>query len=438
MQPDVAYADDEPDVLYDRGPVERPLPEETASAQHEVEQPAAAAPPPARAWLTDAADLLAEPDPGPTPWLVDGLIVDGAIVAAVGRWKTTKSYGLLDVCIAVATGRPAFGRLAIPAAGPVVFVNEESGRAALWRRLDALCRGRAIDPEELRGRLHVAANARILLDDAGWQNELLDVGAELRPRLFVFDPLARMKGAGRDENAQREMAVPIEFVRELRDRSGAAVCFVHHVGHTGGQMRGSSDLESIWETRLTWERDGQAPLVTIKSEHREAEAGDPISYRIGWDGETRSMRFELDETADPDAPTIDERIVAHLADHPGQTVDEIRQALEIGKRAALDAVGRLDSAGTTHRARSGRRDRAGRIKNDNAVYLASQRALWSVSPDETNHDRAGDADSARPGRSPGPAPLGATGTDRPRAEPTDEEADRLLRDHADIANGDAW
>ena len=30
-------------------------------------------------WLIDGAELLAEPDPGPTPWLVDGLIVDQAI-----------------------------------------------------------------------------------------------------------------------------------------------------------------------------------------------------------------------------------------------------------------------------------------------------------------------------------------------------------------------
>ena len=57
-----------------------------------------------RVWTIDAADLLAEPDPGPTPWLVDNLIVDRAIVACVGRWKTTKSYGLLDLCIAIATG----------------------------------------------------------------------------------------------------------------------------------------------------------------------------------------------------------------------------------------------------------------------------------------------------------------------------------------------
>jgi RecA-family ATPase len=142
------------------------------------------------AWLLDAGELLGEPDPGPTPWLVDGLIVDRAIVACVGRWKTTKSYALLELCVSVATGRPAFGKLAVRQ-GPVVFINEESGRAALWRRLDALCRGRAILREELFDQLYVAANARVRLDDGGWQRELVVIGQELLPRLIVFDPLAR-------------------------------------------------------------------------------------------------------------------------------------------------------------------------------------------------------------------------------------------------------
>src|SRR5262249_34150578 len=156
------------------------------------------------------------------------------------------------------------------------------------RRLDALCRGRGIDVDELID-LHVAANVRARLDDAAWQNDLLDVGRDLRPRLFVFDPLARMKAPGLEENDQAAMATLIEFVRELRDDSGAAVAFVHHTGHNGGHMRGSSDLESVWETRLAWERDGQSPLVTIRSEHREAEASEPIQYRIAWDHDTRSM-----------------------------------------------------------------------------------------------------------------------------------------------------
>ncbi len=134
-------------------------------------------------WLIDGGDLLDEPDPGPTPWLVENLIVDQAIVAAVGRWKTTKSYALLDICISIATGRPVFGALEVPTPGPVIFVNEESGRTALKRRLDSLCRGRGIRSEEIRNQLHLGANARVRLDDDAWLNELIRLGQEINPRL---------------------------------------------------------------------------------------------------------------------------------------------------------------------------------------------------------------------------------------------------------------
>jgi len=272
-------------------------------------------------WLLDAADLLAEPDPGPTPWLVQDLIVDRALVAGVGRWKTTKSYGMLEVCIAVATGRPAFGVLAIPNPGAVVFVNEESGRAALWRRLDALCRGRATERENLRERLFVAPNAGVKLDEGEWQAHLLEVGRRLQPRLFVFDPLARMKAPGRDESAQSEMAAVIEFLRRLRDETSAAVAFVHHTGHQGDHMRGSSDLETVWETRLQWKREG-GPVVTVEAEHREAEAGPPFSYRIAWDGLTRSMRLEA--VVDP----FEMFVRDYLSEHPEASGNDVYKAAE--------------------------------------------------------------------------------------------------------------
>jgi hypothetical protein len=153
------------------------------------------------AWLTDAADLLGRPDPGPTRWLVNGLIVAGALVAAVGRWKTMKSYVFLHIAVCVATGRPVFNRFDVPDPGPVVFVMEESGEDALQRRLDALCRGYAIDREELRGRLLVSTDRRVKLDDPGWQARLLAT-VEREPRMIVFDPIARMKAAGRKVNEQ--------------------------------------------------------------------------------------------------------------------------------------------------------------------------------------------------------------------------------------------
>jgi hypothetical protein len=75
----------------------------------------------ARAFLLDAADLLAEPDPGPTRWLLEGLIVDQALAAAVGRWKTTKSFAMLEAAASSATGTPAFGSVPVPEPGPVVL-----------------------------------------------------------------------------------------------------------------------------------------------------------------------------------------------------------------------------------------------------------------------------------------------------------------------------
>lgn len=290
-------------------------------------------------WLVDAADLLAEPDPGPTAFLVEDLIVDKALIAAVGRWKTTKSYGLLEIAIAIAVGRPAFGKLEILDPGPVVFINEESGRAALWRRLDALCRGRGTNPDELRRKLYVAANARVKLDDTGWQNELLTIGREIKPRLILFDPLARMKSAHRDESAQNEMAAVIEYLRHLRDETDSAVSFVQHVGHTGDHMRGSSDLESVWETRLAWKREGESPIVELESAHREAESVGTIKYRIDWDHETRSIRFELE--TDP----LEAVIADYLHQHPDASANEVDDNVEGNRKTILALVKRLRSEG---------------------------------------------------------------------------------------------
>jgi hypothetical protein len=291
-------------------------------------------------WYVDAADLLAEPDPGPTQWLVEDLVVEEALTAAVGRWKTTKSYAMLELAISIVSGQPAFGALAIPEPGPVVFVIEESGRAALWRRLDALSRGRAIVREDLRGLL-LAPNKRVKLDDEGWQARLVELGQRVRPRLFIFDPLSRMKQPARDESASKDMATVIEFLRLLRDETGAGVSFVHHLGHQGEHMRGSSDLESVWESRLSWKKNEQG-LIELASEHREAEAGPTLRYRISWDAETRTIRFPLEQLP----AELLESVRAYLAENPDASASDVVTALGRRKQEVLRAVREIRSGGS--------------------------------------------------------------------------------------------
>ena len=211
------------------------------------------------------------------------------------------------------------------------------------------------------------------LDDPQWQARLIVEAEARRARLIVLDPLVRMKGVGRDESAQKELDVVIEFLRELRQETEAAVCFVHHTGHTGEHMRGTSDLESVWETRLRWKRDGQSPLVDIESEHREAEAGPVVRYRIGWDALTRSMRFDADVP-----PTLADRILAHLHEHGPGTTDEVRAGVNVRRQDVLRTLKQLAEAGATHRGPSGRTDELGRPIRDKVWNLSNQAVLWAV------------------------------------------------------------
>ena len=229
-----------------------------------------------------------------------------------------------------------------------------------------------IHPDDLRGRLLLAPNQRVKLDSLEWQATLLETGLKVRPRAFIFDPLARMKAADRKENDQTGMAPLIEFLRVLRDETDAAPLFVHHTGHQGEHMRGSSDLESVWESRLTFKRDGESGLVTIKAEHREEEPSDPISYRLDWQHDTRTMRLR------PSVPPLAERILDHLREHGPSGGEAIARALEIRRQWVVRELEQMEALGTTHRAPSGKRDGMGRLIPAKVWHLSNQAGLYPV------------------------------------------------------------
>jgi AAA domain len=317
-------------------------------------------------FLESAAALLAEPDPGPTPYVVEGLIVEKAIAAVQGPPKVGKTWTVLEIATSIATGLPAFGQFAT-LHGPVVIILEESGRAALHRRLDALTRGRAINPSKLAD-LHFAANRRVRLNDPAWRERIRVDAGKLKPRLVIFDPLVRLKGASVSENDQGEMAAVLDYPRDLRDELETAVLFVHHTGHGGTHLRGTSDLEGYWESKLSL--TGQADGTTeITAEHREAEATDPFQFRQAWD-QHGSLRLKL--TEDSRTQQLREAITTHVKKHPGDHAENIAKAIR--KRAAdvRAQLSELENAGTLYRSPSEYRDAAGRAKTRTAWFPGPQ------------------------------------------------------------------
>jgi hypothetical protein len=294
-------------------------------------------------WLERASALLDEPDPGPTPFAVEQLLVDRAIAMIVGPPKAGKTWAALELASALVTGRDAFDTFAIGNPGPIIIVLEESGRDALHRRLDALTRGHALASERLH-HFHFAANRRVRLDDDEWKQRLLDAGQWIRPRAIFLDPLARLKSAGRDEDKQKEMAPLLDFMRELREATGAAVVFVHHTGHAGTHGRGSSDIESFWETKLSVSRDDG--VYKLEAEHREAEAADAFRYRLAFDETTRTVKLSPAEAQVRE----DERnaeVEAYLDEHPDASANEVFRAIGGNRPSVLAAVKRLKERQTT-------------------------------------------------------------------------------------------
>jgi AAA domain/DnaB-like helicase N terminal domain len=243
------------------------------------------------AWLERASELLAEPDPGPTPFLVEQLMVEAALAFVVGSWKVGKTWLLLELAISVVSGEPVLGRYPVPEPGPVILVVEESGRAALHRRLDRLARGRAIAKGRL-AELHFGANLGVRLNEPRWQRRLREAATAIGPRAVILDPWVRIKGAAVDEKEQREVGEVLDYLLGLREATGAAVITSAHTGHEGGHIRGSSDIEAVWESRLTLTYDRQTKVHTLSAEHREAEESSKLCYRRRPDHETGTLRLE--------------------------------------------------------------------------------------------------------------------------------------------------
>lgn len=346
-------------------------------------------------WHESAADLLSEGDPGPTPCAIAELLVENAIGAIQGPPKIGKTWLVLELALALVTGAPALGHFAVASPRPVLVVLEESGRDALLRRLHALIQARGLPCEALRD-FHFAANRRVRLDDPEWCRRLLTDVPRLGVRAVFLDPLVRLKGDG-DENVQKDMAPALDFMRELREAIEGPVIFVHHTPHDGKRLRGTSDLEGYWESKLSLSDKGNGE-VELKAEHREAEGGNSWRYRLRR-GQGASITLELSRSRpQEDEGAAHGEVWEWVRDHPGSSATEVVEGVNRRNQAVRETIKEL-KAGTdigTLEARSAtRRDKQGRPRTVETLH-----AVPAPSPAVPEGGTTGDAEPTSPTSGP--------------------------------------
>ena len=116
--------------------------------------------------FVDAEAMLAI-DYGPTPWLVDGLCTEQAVMVIGGEPKTAKTWAALEIAIAVATDTPAFGEFKVrndDKRGAFLFLCEDGPRS-VQRRVRSMITGRGPVMSGWGQRLKIKALGSMVIDN---------------------------------------------------------------------------------------------------------------------------------------------------------------------------------------------------------------------------------------------------------------------------------
>jgi hypothetical protein len=204
---------------------------------------------PARFELLTAADVKARPI---SAYRVRGLLPAEGLAAIYGPSGSGKSFLILDLCFAIASGREEwFGKKVKMA--PVLYIALE-GTGGLRNRVLAL--------EAHYGRT-VPENCRLVL---GGFSLMSTVGVEELARLsldtlgpgcvVVIDTL-NQAAPGADENASHDMGAIIAATKLLSERLHGLVILVHHTGKDATKgLRGHSSLAAALDAAIEVENKG--------------------------------------------------------------------------------------------------------------------------------------------------------------------------------------
>jgi hypothetical protein len=284
--------------------------------------------------------------PADQRFLVDDLWAEGAVGIVGGEPKCCKSFLALDLCVCVASGRPALRRFAVDRPGPVLLFAAEDALHIVRDRLDGIAAAAGARLDTLP--LHVITAPVVRLDVARDLEALRDTVAQLRPRLLVLDPFVRLHRV--NENSSDEVAPLLANLRELQRHFDVAVVLVHRArkgGHTrpGQALRGSSELHAWGDSNLYLRRDRDRLVLAV--EHRAAASMPPMDLELATDcGVALRVANPEHVPATTERVPATERVLGILATAPASlTRRALRDACRLRSATVGDALSELLAEG---------------------------------------------------------------------------------------------
>lgn len=187
-------------------------------------------------------DDIAEMDVS-TEWLLEKLLPKGAISLVFCPGGGGKTWLLMQLAKAIATGEP-FGDLQTLQA-PVYFIDFENPLSVVKERREK------IGPAKGFWYWHLACpTGPRKLDEEAWTDY-----KALPPGLLIFDTLRASHNG--DENSSKDMALVLSRLKELRE-AGFTIVVLHHTPKgNDGTYKGSTAILDLADHVLSLERQGK-------------------------------------------------------------------------------------------------------------------------------------------------------------------------------------
>lgn len=209
---------------------------------------------PQRIQLLSADDLAKLP---PMQWRLKGILPARGLAAIYGPSGSGKSFLVLDMLAAVATGRNWYGHRCKPA--PVVYVSLE-GEAGLKQRVEAYRKHHGASCQNMH-----FVTAPISLMTNGDVTELARlILAEGAAGAVVCIDTLNQATPGADENTSADMGKAIATCKLLQEKIGGLTLLVHHTGKTvTAGMRGHSSLFAALDAAIEVSRAGDVRTWSV-------------------------------------------------------------------------------------------------------------------------------------------------------------------------------
>jgi hypothetical protein len=195
-------------------------------------------------------NLLMTPPPKPASLIGDGLVMPGGLGVIAGAPGLGKTWGVLDLLLSAAAGKPWLGVETLPVKlCRAAYVGLELPPYLVCERLSKV---RDLRQSLDQSFLPDLASAHVLsyaprnlmnLSSQGGRDFLKKSVEGLHLDLVIIDPLSRVHNA--DENDAKEMGQVLAALDDIRGATGAALVLVHHTRKSPPGKRGAEDLHSV-------------------------------------------------------------------------------------------------------------------------------------------------------------------------------------------------